>query len=66
LARKLSSEMHSGFANLRKNLSMNFLKKNLKFKKNRETLAEITRAKNIIENCLKKIKDHLCLKNFLL
>ena len=64
LARNLSSEMHSGFANLRKNLSMDFLKKNLKFKKNRETLAEITRAKNIIENCLKKSKGPFMFKKF--
>ena len=64
LARNLSSEMHSGFANLRKNLSMNFLKKNLKFKKNRETLAEINRAKNIIENCLKKSKGPFMFKKF--
>jgi hypothetical protein len=38
MSKNPSSEMNSGFANLRKNLSMNFLKKNLKFKKNRETL----------------------------
>ena len=33
MERNFSSEMHSGFANLRKNLSMNFIKTNLKFKK---------------------------------
>jgi glutathione S-transferase len=64
MARNLSSEMHSGFANLRKNLNMNFLKKNLKFKNNRETLDEITRAKNIIENCLKKSKGPFMFKKF--
>ena len=45
MARNISSEMHSGFANLRKNLSMNFLGKKLKFKNNKETSVEITRTK---------------------
>jgi glutathione S-transferase len=36
MARIFSSEMHSGFANLRKNLSMKFLGKNLKFKNNKK------------------------------
>ncbi len=65
MARNISSEMHSGFPNLRKNLSMNFLGKNLKFKNNKETSAEITRAKKLLKIVLKNQKDHLCLKNFL-
>ena len=64
MARNISSEMHSGFVNLRKNLSMNFLGKNLKFKKNKETSFEITRTKKIIENCLKKSKGPFMFKNF--
>jgi len=64
MARNISSEMHSGFANLRKNLSMNFLGKNLKFKNNKETSVEITRTKKIIENCLKKSKGPFMFKKF--
>ena len=64
MARNISSEMHSGFTNLRKNLSMNFLEKNLKFKNNKETSAEITRAKKIVENCLKKSKGPFIFKKF--
>jgi glutathione S-transferase len=64
MARNISSEMHSGFTNLRKNLSMNFLEKNLKFKNNKETSAEITRAKEIVENCLKKSKGPFIFKKF--
>jgi glutathione S-transferase len=64
MARNISSEMHSGFPNLRKNLSMNFLGKNLKFKNNKETSAEITRAKKIIEDCLKKSKGPFMFKKF--
>jgi glutathione S-transferase len=64
MARNISSEMHGGFTNLRKNLSMNFLEKNLKFKNNKETSAEITRAKKIIENCLKKSKGPFIFKKF--
>jgi glutathione S-transferase len=63
-ARNISSELHGGFTNLRKNLSMNFLGKNLKFKNNKETSAEITRAKKIIENCLKKSKGPFMFKKF--
>jgi hypothetical protein len=40
---------------------MNFLKKIFN-SKNRKTLAEITGAKNIIENCLKKSKGQFMLK----
>ncbi len=36
MARNISSEMHSGFSNLRKNLSMNFLGKNLAYKQIRK------------------------------
>jgi len=64
MARNISSEMHSGFNNLRKNLSMNFLEKNLKFQNNKETSNEITRAKKIIENCLKKSKGPFMFKKF--
>ncbi len=64
MARNICSEMHSGFSNLRKNLSMNFLKENLKFKNNKETLAEIFRTKKIIENCLIKSKGPYLFKNF--
>jgi glutathione S-transferase len=63
-ARNISSELHGGFTNLRKNLSMNFLGKNLKFKNNKETSAEITRAKEIVENCLKKSKGPFIFKKF--
>jgi hypothetical protein len=66
MAKNLFLEMHNSFANLRKNLNMNFLKKILNSKKNRETLAEINRAKNIIENCLKKSKGPFMFKKFLL
>ena len=64
MARNISSEMHSGFPNLRKNLSMNFLGKNLKFKNNKETSAEIIRAKKIIKDCLKKSKGPFMFKKF--
>lgn len=64
MARNISSEMHSGFANLRKNLSMNFLGKDLKFNKNKETKAEIIRAKKIIENCLIRSKGPFMFKKF--
>ena len=63
-ARNISSELHGGFTSLRKNLIMNFLGKNLKFKNNKETSAEITRAKKIIENCLKKSKGPFMFKKF--
>ena len=65
MARNISSEMHSGFVNLRKNLSMNFLGKNLKFKNNKETSVEIIRTKKLLKIVLKNLKDHLCLKIFL-
>jgi len=64
IARNISSEMHSGFANLRENLSMNFLGKNMKFKNNKQTSVEINRAKKIIENCLKKSKGPFMFKKF--
>jgi glutathione S-transferase len=64
MARNISYEMHSGFPNLRKNLSMNFLGKNLKFKNNKETSGEITRAKKIIEDCFKKSKGPFMFKKF--
>lgn len=64
MARNISSEIHSGFTNLRESLGMNFLGKNFKFKNNKETSAEITRAKKIIENCLRKSKGPFMFKKF--
>jgi glutathione S-transferase len=57
LARCISAEIHSGFFNLRENLSMkNFSGKNSKYKKNKNTINEIKRAQFIIDSCLKKSK----------